>query len=568
MLFLLFQNYINALIHPEETQQVKFPDDTCKEFTQLEKLELIEKQTSAVIKPLKNIAEFEIGGTDLAVTLALSMMEEIAGNLQQKTVSDEGTASDKTYLSPSSASERLYTSLQRALSDHSDGACSINEYVKAPESVKRVLVECIEDDDDVEDDLLFADGETRNNIVELTDEMEVDGVSSQTKMAEEPSVEDKITDKLNVTAISQKKCPPVFSKQQEYLKTFGTTIGYKHCEILEALNFVHDKTQPADFIDILQSVKKKGEAIKSDSDDDVVILETATIDLVDGESVETVVDHTKSRKTIDKSTKSTTKSKHSSPMLSPYKRDLPDSYKERLLRDMLQEDQSCSVEELKQRNAERQKMLKQTFQHQQGDLSVTGCDNKHETQASSQMDVDKSVKPKTRSAPGKKQKSESKASNSSKRTTQTQQNDCEARYQNDMEQTCVMRPWVPEDQDCIMTKQTISNTDKNEWTTPKRRRPQISSTITSEGVYKQQAAHSPSRSQPAHSPSRSQLDIRRNQATGQGPRGHGPGRGKPVQVVSPTNIAVEKRPLPPLPVETDTDELKYIVIDGTNVALS
>ena len=133
--YVFFQNYINALIQPDERQQVKFPDETCKEFTNLEKLELIEKQTTSVIKPLKNIAEFEICGTDLAVTLALSMLEGIAGNMQQKNVIKDGESSDNTFLSPTCASERLYTSLQRALSDHSDGACSINEYVKAPETV-------------------------------------------------------------------------------------------------------------------------------------------------------------------------------------------------------------------------------------------------------------------------------------------------------------------------------------------------------------------------------------------------------------------------------------------------
>lgn len=138
------------------------------EFTNPERLEQIEKQTNAFIKPLKNIAEFEISGTELAVTLALSMMEGIAGSIQQKSKPKEDISSDNRYLSPTFASERLNTSLQRALSDHSDGACNINEYSKASESVKRVLVECLEDDE-IEDDLLFAVSSVGKLVEKLTD---------------------------------------------------------------------------------------------------------------------------------------------------------------------------------------------------------------------------------------------------------------------------------------------------------------------------------------------------------------------------------------------------------------
>lgn len=567
------KNYISAIIQPDETQQIKFPDETCSEFINPQKLEQIEKQTNAFIKPLKNIAEFEICGTELAVTLAMSMMEGIAGNIQQKKNEREevNVSGDNTYLSPTSAAERLNTSLQRALSDHSDGACSINEYSRAPEAVKRVLVECMEADE-IEDDLLFAEGDLRKGGIDLTDdiEMDTDGVNAEVnsdngEMCPVQKLTKKLTDsgiskkEVTETDISKKQITQVLSKQQEYLKSFGATVGYRPEAISEALNFVDDRTRPSDFLDILNSVSKKNESAKSeDSDDDVVILETSTIDIIDGNAVETIDDQTKAV-TNDKISDS--KTEKNSGVASPCKRDLPDSYKEMLIRDFMQEDQNCSVDELKKRNVERQRMLKQTFQRQQQGSSASDCNSQQQNKSTSKEEAGVFVKPKGKPASAKKIKNNKTAKECALKRNPHNQNDqqmsCNDRYENDLEQTCVMSPWIPgEEPDCRSRK-----TAEDEWTVAKRRKP-VSGALTAPIAEKKVQP-------PSQSPNRAQSDLRKPHGP-QSPRVHPAGRGKPVQIVSPTNMsnAMGNRPLPPLPGQEDPAELKYIVIDGSNVAVT
>ena len=523
-----------------------------------------------------NIAEFEICGTELAVTLALSMMEDIAGQIHQRSKLDNHTSSDDMYLSPTSAAERLQVSLQRALSDHSDG--SINEYSKAPEAVKRVLVECLEDEE-IEDDLLFAEGKHRKDVVDLTGEVEMDtdGVTSDVKTESEVKVSPvgKLAEKLTDTAISKnkKEISPALSKQQAYLRNFGTTVGYKAEEVNEALNFVDEKTRPSDFLDILQNVSM-GKMSKSDntnldeSDDDVIILETTTVDLTDSKNpVETVIDHTKDDNT-DRNT-DTTNAGTGAMASSPYKRDLPNSYKERLIRDFFQEDQNSSVEELKKRNAERQKMLKQNFQQQQQSSSTDGCDStkisSNKMHQSAKKDQGAFVKPKGKAA--KKAKQDNKAHDASKATHNQNSKPiaCENRYQSDEEQTCVMRPWLPGDQnDCFVSALSGPNTTENQWKTPKRKKTPVASALTAPMAEKK------GHKQPSQSPNRGQMGFRTPQGPPKSPRGQSVGRGKPVQVVSPTTVAgaTENRPLPPLPGDPNPGDLKYIVIDGSNVAVT
>ena len=490
------------------------------------------------------------------------MMEDIAGNIQKKTYSEAGTSDDNTYLSPTCASERLTTSLQRALSDHSDGACTINEYSKAPEAVKRVLVECLEDDE-IEDDLLFAEGASRKVEIDLTDdvEMDTDGVcpddinSANNETSPVGKLREKLTDTvISTKGISEKTVPSVLSKQQEYLKSFGATVGYKPEEVMEALNFVDDKTRPSDFLDLLQSVTKKNEPLKSeDSDDDVIILETSTVDLIDGSPVETVDVHPKVGN--DKQGQAN-KADNDIAGVSPYKRDLPDSYKERLMRDFMQEDRNCSVEELKKRNAERQRMLQQNFQQQQHGSSTSGCEPKKQNQSNSK---------KGKSVSNKKANQDKRGKDSAAKQNSVNQNlqqiAC-SDFQNDKDQTCVMRPWVPgESNDCVITGQSSSSSTEEQWKVPKRRKPPVATALT--------APVAERKGPPSQSPNRAnRSDLQKPQGPTQSPRGQGGGRGKPVQIVSPTNVAMENRPLPPLPDGEHCGELRYIVIDGSNVALT
>ncbi|XP_045191756.2 NEDD4-binding protein 1-like [Mercenaria mercenaria] len=567
------KNYITAMCNPTEKRQVQFPTSSCTELTDPSTLEYIEKTTNAFIRPLKKIAQFEITGTDLAVTLALSQIEELAGSAvvgadcdqfdDETDGQDEGviTISPNTH----NASSRLSSVLERALSANSDGICSFDDYRKTTPAVQRVLVNCLQDDDqdDIDDDLLFADGKKDTSLKGSKIMMFYEGDTQETSKATDVDKEQTEQTSPGATAFADKMTelninPPVtplLTKQQEYLRSFGTSVGFQEAEVTKALQFVDEKTRPSDFLDLLNSLQEADVSHENDSGDDVVILETETVDLVTDER--TVVDETLKVKDDGKVSDQNKKINAGRPPEEQYQSSLPDGYKERLLRDFFTEDEHCSVDELKKRNAERQKLLRQNFESQQGTPTK---------QPNAQGQTGK----KQNKGKNKRKKNKQQQQSIEIKTDRTDLHDKQFRldsgendnktYSNDDEQTCVLRVWS---KDQGQTEPGGGkSTDEPFQTTPKRKNckgrnnqsqwPQLASGNNN------QRQNSPNRAFGAQSGTQ-----------WSGPVGRGNFR-KPTQVVTPVNAPLGgyNKMAPQGQSRTVGAELRYIIIDGSNVAMT
>ncbi|KAL3859896.1 hypothetical protein ACJMK2_010080 [Sinanodonta woodiana] len=503
------KEYILAICSPNESHKIEFPPFI--DIITDEKLEEVEKQTNAFIVPSDSKqSNFEVCGSDLAVTLALSMMEEMF-NKHEDDVEEDGqidNTSGHLGLSPegprSKASERLSMKLERALSEHSDGTINVNDYSHAPESIKRVLVQCLHEnfvEDDIDEDQLFADGDENDmkNIVpqkakgehilifhddklpplsmmeemfnkdeDVEEDRQVDnksgllGISPEDPIAKAserlsmkleraltehsdgtinvndyshapesikrvlvqylcenfveddinedqlyadgvvndkkdtvfqkaksghisnfydnklPTLDSKVMDKMEVnqsavgrisekftnTLISKPLPSSLVRKQHECLRNFGVSVGYKQAEIEDALKFVDEKTRPSDFLDLLKKFKAK-------TDTKIETSQSLSVNKLD-----------KSKEKPLASGLNRNIQPPPSPLRSPFKRELPGNYKERLLRDFLQEDPNCSREELIRRNAERQNLEQPSCQEQtqegNGKFSIYGKQSNNE----------------------------------------------------------------------------------------------------------------------------------------------------------------------------------------------
>ena len=625
--FVFFQNYIKAICQPDEVKQVKFPASTFTEFSQGCVLENIEKSTNAVIRPLKDIATFEISGTELGVTLALSQMEEIAGSmhLDPNEEQEENCTNDENVfqISPhtNNASKRLATQLERALSEHSDGICSADDYRNAPPSVKRVLVNCLADNEfeDIDDNLLFDDGkgdskeekerralgdsghasliriylENEDKEYNLNEPIEVDGEGDKEL-------------KNDVGSYSEKSSEPWMSskiaKQQQYLKHFGISIGFAVDKVERALKIVDEKTRPSDFLDILNDLSdthssgdnpelKESEISPEDTvdsdecvsdDEEVVILETETIDLETG--VGETVKYDNTERNQRKMKNSSKPEEQSSGQSRNSSNSLPDEYREQLVKDFLQEsDNNLPLEELKRRNAERQRLLRETFlKHNYSKAKMTS------TQAGSKK------KGKNKKKQQKKSKQEepthhqqSQSGKSDPHDKHLDNNTENKTYSQDDEQTCVMRTWNnslgENDSACAPY---ISKNKFEQVQSPRNRHPvasSVSNIIDSKSSHS--GTNSPFSNKAQHNwsqPIAGRQDYYRQNS---------PYKAKPFQwnqhqyLCSPTvNVANRDKPEKPTQVVTpnfpgspqlpmsqltlsDPDDLRYIVIDGSNVAM-
>ncbi|KAL4234979.1 hypothetical protein ACF0H5_006620 [Mactra antiquata] len=531
------KNYITAMCNPSERKQVQFP--SASELTNPETLEYIEKRTNAFIRPLKKIALFEITGTELAVTLALSEIEELAGTgiIGCDDASEGGDHdSDIIEISPSSnkGSSRLSDVLERALSSHSDGNCSVADYRNTCPSVQRVLVNCLQNEDEpdgVNDDCMFGDGKVTEGMKDVTSvagsktlNTRMYFIDSDSDDNQEEIVDkglNKITEKFKDTKVkdsSKTDDNPLLTKQQKYLKSFGLSVGFEESKVIKAIRFVDERTRPSDFLDILNSlsddsdedvdeVKEKKEVIEISDDDDAVIIESETIEYVnDDKEVIVRTDTGKDEKNENAA--------------------LPDGYKERLIRDILTEDENCSREELKRRNAERQQLLRQNFlRQQQNQVLPTNAQKK------------------------------SKKKNRKKKKANASENQAE---KNDNDQTCVMKVWNNEKESPATDDCQFPNNQKrknqNFCNLPNQAQQQ-------QGKFRQ---NSPNR---AHQWTPVQSNKKNLASQNEVPR-----KGnykKPTQVVNPVNIPklMDINTKPTLHM-AENCELRYIVIDGSNVAMT
>lgn len=322
-----------------------------------ETLEDIEIQTGAHITVHDKIVE--IGGSELTVILAMTSLES-KGMVVDDTEPD-GEMDEKSEMPQKSAAKNKWSSkmdsqLERLLCNTTKrtDSISISDFEKTSPSIKMTILKCMTDLEDVSDNDLFPssrDG-TPSYKLPIYDESDEDKVGSD-------SVDGKsvkyLTDKFTTAQISPSSSPKasVESKvsgfpEEKYFRSFGKSVGYSETEVEEGLQLCDDKTTPAEFLGILNSVQEK-------------LKESETKDLAE-------------EATMDVSQNSfppppNVPSLSSTPVNG--RRSLPKEYKKKLVKDFNEETDDLSVEELKRRNVERQKVLKSAFEQESGNTSET-----------------------------------------------------------------------------------------------------------------------------------------------------------------------------------------------------
>lgn len=454
-----FQEYIVAVCNPKEKQCFKVPDG-CFNFLTNEKLEHIEKLTKAVMV-YSGESSVTITGTDLGVTLAMSSLEDLIvricdteedGIIQETKVKD--TSADE---STSPWAQRLDTSLQRALSQQSDGNCCLEDYDNTPASVKRVILQCLNDSnsvqiDDIDDELLFSphtpkntggspyqyklpvligdeNGYSANKSTRKKSSDHVDGQMGNLTLTQQLTN----SDAAQASASSSRQSPMILpnsklSKELEYLRNFGQTVGYSSDVIEEGLKFADENTQVSDFIEILLNISdsksKSSESSRLSPDIDKAV-----------------------------SSVSTTPGKFPPPPPIPSqskladmtgRRSLPQEYKSKLLNDFSEEEKNdLPIEELKRRNEERQQVLKASFDDDKSPIKSRNLSSPRQ---------DKGDKNGHQNKGGQQQKGKGAKKKKNKQKGQQQSVNTSVQcieIDEDEEETCVMEHWKDDvDDDC------------------------------------------------------------------------------------------------------------------------
>lgn len=416
MVLFLFQEYIIAMCQPGETYQLPF-DNKCREFLNEENLEEIEKQTNACIDlGDKNIVL--IKGSELAVTLAISSLENIIGDpcIETDGVNVEGTQKDGKGLPPSDWEKRLDSTFIRALSSNSDGTCKFDDYHNSSAEVKMTILKCLNNElsDNVDEDELFeeslrqmAGSSLLHPIHIFGDEGEdLNAVSKSESKQNIDQISEQLSDSnITIQDTSSKKTEE--TDDVKFLRTFGTSAGYSNELIDSGLMYIDDKTAPCDFLDILKQLKEQSNnGDRTESPMEVDIPSTSSSNFFKDFPPPPIVDSD----------------------LEKARRSLPKEYKQTLVKHMIEEEKGeMSVTDLKKQNEERQKILKERFEGPSPQSSPRGENSRR--------------KKKNR----KKQKSNKKLGQNNNIV------EGESRDGDDEEETCVLKLGDSSEEDCIIT---------------------------------------------------------------------------------------------------------------------
>ncbi|XP_033755859.1 LOW QUALITY PROTEIN: uncharacterized protein LOC117338610 [Pecten maximus] len=514
-MYQLTLEYILALCDPRETQTLNYKG--CQALLNSETIEHIEKQTNAVIM-IEGSSAVTITGTAL------------------------GTKKIQQPMSVSPWSLRLDTSLQKALSQQSDGNSSmtIEDYDNTSASVKRVILHCLNDTatDDIDDDLLFVSNSPTNSqkssnqfklpLDLLMGDEQADSANGQHKKQGSDTDFNQIdgrvgnlTQQLTGANIShtEANCAAKpsgalpnskLSKELEYLRKFGMSVGYSVNIVEEGLKFADENTQVSDFIEILTKLSDSKSEDSSDkgnrsSSPDLEILSPS---------------------------KNLGNFPPPPPIPSPSKladmtgrQSLPPEYKSKLIKDFTEEANDLPIEELKRRNEKRQSVLKASFDDE--NLPKRNTNMSPRGQSRGEKNGHRSNKQKGQGRSQKKKNKQKGRQPGAETPTQYIEID-------DSEETCVMEPWKDDiDDDCRIVDISHSNS-MPVVVQPKRQQQQQHTNYNrqSYGNNFQQPYGALS------SPQRQQTSTGHHQQLQKGPIA-----GKP-------------------------DDLRYIVIDGSNVAMT
>lgn len=387
----MFQEYIVALCHPEDFITMRIPNvlfgNGC------DQLEKVEVQTRAAIS-MKNSTEIMISGTDLAVTLAMSAIEDLilrsndadqtdsapaAGNNSDKVKKEKRLSSD--------AAVRLETRFERALSQHSDGLYSSKDYEHASDAVKRVILQCWSEDSlSAQDKTNQSAGVVSDSVRNGVEVSDAAGFPSTRTECISRAVPNVSTPKSRQTAAfvtnlgHQVNEIKLESKQNDTkqqvnstatgssfnLRDFARQCGYKDDDIETVLRNAPVTMTPKEFLTRLYENKALQGSQESDS---LLFSEGTGHSNEDREASSSDIIKSKSDSVYDDRQRSLSEGFLSKEAVvgSPTTSDM--NYWQRLARDFQEEDDCTDINEFKQRNAERQKIIKSVM-HQRNQQAV------------------------------------------------------------------------------------------------------------------------------------------------------------------------------------------------------
>lgn len=348
-----------AVCHPESTQKLQIKDSDKDAFDE-ETLEDIEAKTCAQITLQDQM--LEISGSELAVILAMTTLES-KGAVSVEDTEPDGENDEQTKKSQAPVAKNRWTTkmdsqLEKLLCKpgNNNESISIMDYTKSSPSIKMTILKCMADLDDISDSDLFPSSREEAPPNAPSHKLVICGDSDEEKM-DSDCVDGKsvkqLTDRLTTAQISPSPERDTSHKpgkdnvqtaneaDKMYFRTFGNSVGYTEKEIEEGLLFCKDKTTPADFLQILNDLKEKKSELKKKNSSDKI-----STDGLPGTNFPPPP--------IVPSSSSSSTSVNG-------RRSLPQEYKKKLVEDFAEETADLSVDELKKRNAERQRLLKSAF---------------------------------------------------------------------------------------------------------------------------------------------------------------------------------------------------------------
>lgn len=356
----------------------------------------------------------------------------------------------------------------------------------------------------------------------------------KTNIAEEASTENNVL---------QKK----LTKNQEYLKNFGLTVGYSEECVMNALQFTDEQIQVADFLEMLGKLSEKSQTEKSSSSDNA-----------SAAGCEATSDNVSNGKTNFPPPPN-----HMPDFVSPTKldrRSLPRDYKTQLLKDFSEEDDNLSVNELKQRNEMRQQILKAAYED-----NVEGQEEWKEAATKTPNSKSPPGNKKTPNKGGNSNKKKKKGKNKNRQNTSPRPtgggSECPIEIDSD-DETCVMKVWGSPSVEIL----SVDSPEK----------------VNNDDVHI--LSYSPAKVQPIirHNPHENKQSSPKRTGTTQ--RDFPPEPQFPAQGFQPfqmrhgggsydrgsEGVSYDQGTgaRPPAKQPVDSGELRYIVIDGSNIAMA
>ncbi|XP_055955709.1 NEDD4-binding protein 1 [Patella vulgata] len=238
------KEYVIGLCSPEDKVKVKCPYED--ERLRFEIFIGIEKNTRAVIQICENDI-IEISGSVLAVTLAVSSLEELLGP-ESVQVKESGKTGGK---------DRLDHVLRETISHNKD--CNIDDYEveSIPSNVKRAMIDSMILDttlDQIHDSDLFEDGATGGKTNVKTSYAK--GLNPAAENATpETSNEDRhvILSSNGEQVIRKQGTGDNFAEVCE----IAASVGYSRIEIEEGLLYVKNSTKPTEFLSMLKEIRQQ-----------------------------------------------------------------------------------------------------------------------------------------------------------------------------------------------------------------------------------------------------------------------------------------------------------------------